>query len=265
MVALAEKFSREAYTPQNRTARNSYRPKNAYSRNFLQPKNRGPARKNRVFSSKYLDDSTGWYYYGYRYYLPELGRWPSRDPVEEAGGWNLYAAHWNSPTIFFDPLGETSIALPVCGKILIGTTAPAWGPWVLIGTTIGYGGYVIYEYVRTGTFEEHWQWWRERLCKCEKAEIQVVPQTITQTKTKTKKKRKRCKNGTWKVGHCLRNGPVSAFPACWKSPYAIGPTKQAAKAASLAGLPASCWGSGVSYHHCNTFVCQSGTWMPTFW
>jgi RHS repeat-associated protein len=29
-------------------------------------------------------------YYGYRWYDPETGRWPSRDPIEEEGGINLY-------------------------------------------------------------------------------------------------------------------------------------------------------------------------------
>ena len=33
------------------------------------------------FSSKYRDVETGLYYYGYRYYSPETGRWPSRDPL----------------------------------------------------------------------------------------------------------------------------------------------------------------------------------------
>ena len=30
------------------------------------------------------------YYYGYRYYDPQTGRWPSRDPIGEEGGVNLY-------------------------------------------------------------------------------------------------------------------------------------------------------------------------------
>ncbi|MFC1461731.1 RHS repeat domain-containing protein, partial [Verrucomicrobiota bacterium] len=38
-----------------------------------------------LFSSKYLDQDTGLYYYGYRYYSPSLGRWLSRDPIEEEG------------------------------------------------------------------------------------------------------------------------------------------------------------------------------------
>jgi RHS repeat-associated protein len=35
--------------------------------------------------AKYLDDETGLYYYGYRYYNPTTGRWLSRDPIAELG------------------------------------------------------------------------------------------------------------------------------------------------------------------------------------
>jgi RHS repeat-associated protein len=42
------------------------------------------------FSTKLLDPETGLYYYGYRYYDPVTGRWPSRDPIEEDGGVNMY-------------------------------------------------------------------------------------------------------------------------------------------------------------------------------
>jgi RHS repeat-associated protein len=41
------------------------------------------------FSTKPLDPTTGFYYYGYRYYDPVTGRWPSRDPIGERGGKNL--------------------------------------------------------------------------------------------------------------------------------------------------------------------------------
>ena len=37
------------------------------------------------FSTKPLDSETGLYYYGYRFYDPATGRWPSRDPIGEAG------------------------------------------------------------------------------------------------------------------------------------------------------------------------------------
>jgi RHS repeat-associated protein len=44
-------------------------------------------------------------YYGYRYYDPQTGRWPSRDPIEEEGGDNLYAFCFNTPIISVDPKG----------------------------------------------------------------------------------------------------------------------------------------------------------------
>ena len=42
---------------------------------------------------------------GYRYYLPEIGRWGSRDPLGEKGGLNLYAFVLNDPINFIDPVG----------------------------------------------------------------------------------------------------------------------------------------------------------------
>ena len=46
------------------------------------------------------------YYYGYRYYDPVTGRWPSRDPIEEEGGTNLYGFVLNNPNLFHDVLGR---------------------------------------------------------------------------------------------------------------------------------------------------------------
>jgi RHS repeat-associated protein len=42
------------------------------------------------FSTKYWDAEVGLYWYGYRYYSAELGRWMTKDPIEERGGVNLY-------------------------------------------------------------------------------------------------------------------------------------------------------------------------------
>ena len=49
------------------------------------------------FSSEYHDDETGLVYYNYRYYIPDLGRWTKRDPIEERGGANLYKIVRNNP------------------------------------------------------------------------------------------------------------------------------------------------------------------------
>ena len=57
------------------------------------------------FSTKYFDKETALYYYGYRYYNPETSRWLSRDPIEEAGGNNLYAFINNDAVNRWDYLG----------------------------------------------------------------------------------------------------------------------------------------------------------------
>jgi len=57
------------------------------------------------FSTKYWDNETGLYYYGYRYYKPEWERWLNRDPIKERGGRNLYGFVGNSPLNRWDKLG----------------------------------------------------------------------------------------------------------------------------------------------------------------
>ena len=78
------------------------------------------------FSTKYLDVETGLYYYGYRYYMPEMGRWCSRDPIGEESTVSRFAIHadrrtrmllvlesqrppylfvHNHPVNYFDPFG----------------------------------------------------------------------------------------------------------------------------------------------------------------
>jgi RHS repeat-associated protein len=57
------------------------------------------------FSTKPLDPTTGLYYYGYRWYDPATGRWPSRDPIEEEGGINLYGFVGNDGVNRWDRLG----------------------------------------------------------------------------------------------------------------------------------------------------------------
>jgi RHS repeat-associated protein len=46
-------------------------------------------------------------YYGYRFYDPETGRWPSRDPIGEDGGINLYGFVNNDGVNAWDYLGFT--------------------------------------------------------------------------------------------------------------------------------------------------------------
>ncbi|HDT2998783.1 TPA: hypothetical protein QHL53_000977 [Proteus mirabilis] len=51
-------------------------------------------------------DSTGLYYYGYRYYQPWVGRWLSADPAGTVDGLNLYRMVRNNPVTLRDPDGR---------------------------------------------------------------------------------------------------------------------------------------------------------------
>jgi RHS repeat-associated protein len=85
------------------------------------------------FSSKEVHLNSGMYYYGYRFYDPNLQRWLNRDPISELGGINLYEFLQNSPTCRVDPDGHT----PLLG----------WGLLVL---------YLWYEYMENYAPQQEW-------------------------------------------------------------------------------------------------------------
>jgi len=64
-----------------------------------------------ALNNKHLDPASDWgkldhiAYYGYRYYDPVTGRWPSRDPIGERGGVNLYGFVDNESVKRWDFLG----------------------------------------------------------------------------------------------------------------------------------------------------------------
>jgi len=72
-------------------------------------------------------------YYGYRYYDPQTGRWPSRDPIEEEGGVNLYSFTNNKPVSQVDLLGnlsfEQSTTLGGCVPLAPGVAFCIAGGW----------------------------------------------------------------------------------------------------------------------------------------
>lgn len=70
---------------------------------------------NFLFHGQFRDSETGWYNYGYRYYEPLLGKWLSRDPIEESGGENVYSFTLNSPVNGLDLYG-LSPDFPNCCK-----------------------------------------------------------------------------------------------------------------------------------------------------
>ena len=90
------------------------------------------------FSTKYLDREIevreGMYYYGYRYYLTCIGRWPNRDPIGERGGRNLLAIAGNKPISYVDTDGRGAMAgvLPIAGGM-----AAADGPLPILDIVAG--------------------------------------------------------------------------------------------------------------------------------
>jgi RHS repeat-associated protein len=57
------------------------------------------------FHGQLMDQLTGMYQMGYRWYSPVLGRWASRDPIGLEGGVNLVGAFGNNALMSIDPLG----------------------------------------------------------------------------------------------------------------------------------------------------------------
>ena len=57
------------------------------------------------FSTKPQDDVSGLYYYGFRWYDVENGRFVGRDPIQEQGGYNLYGFVGNQTIAYVDLFG----------------------------------------------------------------------------------------------------------------------------------------------------------------
>ena len=85
------------------------------------------------FSSKELHVNSGLYYYGYRWYHPNLQRWLNSDPIGEEGGVNLFRYAWNSPPLSADAWGltGTNVEPPPPMDIII---PPDPGPKGPVGT-----------------------------------------------------------------------------------------------------------------------------------
>jgi RHS repeat-associated protein len=66
----------------------------------------------RGFTSHLYQASTGLHLTRTRAYSADLGRWLSRDPIEEAAGLNLYAYVDNDPANVVDPLGLAPAPFP---------------------------------------------------------------------------------------------------------------------------------------------------------
>lgn len=97
-----------------------------------------------LYTGHYRHAASGLYLAPYRAYDAELGRWLSRDPIEERDGANLYRYVANNPTNLVDPSGLFAPA-PVLIAVPPAIVAPAWvGAAITVGI-VGYAGYGYYQ------------------------------------------------------------------------------------------------------------------------
>jgi RHS repeat-associated protein len=117
------------------------------------------------FSTKYDDDESDLLYYGYRYYKPTTGTWPSRDPLEESGfstefdtskfgnisvGFNLQLFVKNDPIDAYDiegllDPGKCVVATETAVTVAAGVAALPAEAIVLGVIIVGEGVVITYE------------------------------------------------------------------------------------------------------------------------
>jgi RHS repeat-associated protein len=104
------------------------------------------------FSTKYQDDESELFYYGYRYLSISAGRWLSRDPIGEKDGKNLYTFVSNASTKSVDQDGRATISLdPNSGPRFCGGWQHNW--------IINYGWQteptISVQYVTSASLQKH--------------------------------------------------------------------------------------------------------------
>ena len=87
------------------------------------------------FSTKYRECEGELYYYGYRYFVPYVGRWLNRDRIAEYGGVNIYGFCRENPISYYDLNGESAVANAIIAFIAADTAVPepsdlCWPKWV---------------------------------------------------------------------------------------------------------------------------------------
>lgn len=80
-------------------------------------------------SKQYFDD-LGIVNYGYRFHLPKLGRWLTRDPIGYKSGMNLYEYDASDPLSYFDPDGREFLTFLAA----VGVISLAWMAINTLGT-----------------------------------------------------------------------------------------------------------------------------------
>jgi RHS repeat-associated protein len=103
------------------------------------------------FTGKELDDESGLYYFGARYYAAWLGRWISSDPAGFVDGWNLFSYVKNNPVNLRDNLGlQSNKSEKKYGTIWTSKKAPTKAEQKIIGDPSSDPGKVLEIYKKYG-------------------------------------------------------------------------------------------------------------------
>lgn len=93
------------------------------------------------YASKRLDPETGLFYFGKRYYDPEVARWLTTDPAGFIDSTNLYQYVFNNPYLYYDPDGRfIQFAIPLFAEFAIGAFITKIVVPAIIGGTVAYFG-----------------------------------------------------------------------------------------------------------------------------
>jgi RHS repeat-associated protein len=113
MVALNENFASETPALGSKNRVGNFFGQEAKSSRMNRLPGQQPRREN---GCDYDETASGMFFYGFRYYDPVTGRWPSWDPIHEIGGLNLYGFISNDPINRWDILGLTDDDCPCWEK-----------------------------------------------------------------------------------------------------------------------------------------------------
>jgi RHS repeat-associated protein len=80
------------------------------------------------FHGQLMDQLTGMYQMGYRWYSPVLGRWVSRDPIGLEGGGNLAGFSENEPNSMGDTFGTIAVDIQIPSPLLEPSVVPHIDP-----------------------------------------------------------------------------------------------------------------------------------------